>query len=97
MPLGIKSQSDIISEVEIELTPSARKQAEQLPIKIRIRVHNLIQRLESWPSVSGVKSLRHELKDAFRIRTGDYRVLFTVSGNTIVVFKIDHRRDVYKE
>jgi mRNA interferase RelE/StbE len=83
--------------VEIQLTPDAKQQADRLPIKIRIRVHDLIQRLESWPSVSGAKPLRHSLKGAFRMRTGDYRVLFTVSGNTIVVFRIDHRRDVYQE
>ena len=95
IPLGIKSQSGIFASVEIQLTPDAKRQALRLPTRIRIRVHDLIQRLESWPNVSGIKPLRHDLKGAFRIRTGDYRVLFTVSGDTIVVFRIDHRRDVY--
>lgn len=27
---------------------------------------------------------------------GDYRVLFDVSGDTLVILKIGHRRDIYK-
>jgi mRNA interferase RelE/StbE len=83
--------------MEVELTSDARQQALGLPIKIRVRVHELIRRLESWPNVSGVKRLRHKLKGAFRIRTGDYRVLFTVQNEIIVVFRIDNRKDVYED
>jgi len=95
--LALKVNPNIFISVEIQLPPDAKRQAGSLPMKLRVRVHDLIQRLESWPAVSGVKPLRHGLKGAFRIRTGDYRVLFKVSGNTIVVFRIDHRRDVYEE
>jgi mRNA interferase RelE/StbE len=65
---------------------------------IQKRVQGVFERLARWPDVSGAKPLRHELKGAFRIRTGDWRVLFRVeeSAKQIIVFRIAHRRDVYE-
>ena len=83
--------------MEVRLTPEAVQQEAQLPKRIRVRVYELVRRLESWPTVSGAKPLKHELKGAFRVRTGDYRLLFRVRGDVVVVFRIDNRRDVYKE
>ena len=38
--------------------------------------------------VSGAKALR--------LRVGDYRVIFTVEGDTLNVLKIGHRRDIFR-
>ncbi len=32
----------------------------------------------------------------YRLRVGDYRVLFEVVNNTIIVWRVRHRRDVYR-
>jgi mRNA interferase RelE/StbE len=32
----------------------------------------------------------------YRLRVGDYRVLFEIEGETIVVYRIRHRREVYR-
>jgi mRNA interferase RelE/StbE len=82
--------------VEVQLTPDAAKAAQRLPTALKSRVNDVIARLAHWPDVSGAKPLRHELKGAYRIRTGDWRVVFTVKGNVVVVFRIDNRRDVYE-
>jgi hypothetical protein len=42
------------------------------------RVYELIERLKNWPNVSGAKALRGKLAGKYRIRTGDYRILFHV-------------------
>jgi len=34
--------------------------------------------------------------DRYRLRVGDYRIMFTKEGNTIFVRKIDNRGQVYK-
>jgi mRNA interferase RelE/StbE len=81
---------------DVELTPEAAKSAQQLPTAIKSRVGDVIVRLAEWPNVSGAKPLRHELQGAYRIRTGDYRVVFTVKAGKIVIFRIDNRRDVYE-
>ena len=83
--------------MEVRLTPEAVQQEALLPKRIRVRIYELVRRLESWPNVSGVKPLKHELKGAFRVRTGDYRVVFKVQGEVVLVFRIENRKDVYKE
>lgn len=32
----------------------------------------------------------------YRFRVGDYRILFDVEGNSIVILHIQHRREVYR-
>ncbi|MFV1975864.1 MAG: type II toxin-antitoxin system RelE/ParE family toxin [Candidatus Scalindua sp.] len=32
----------------------------------------------------------------YRLRVGDYRVLFEVEGEVIVVYRIRHRKDIYR-
>jgi mRNA interferase RelE/StbE len=83
---------------EVRDTADARTQFEALPLVIRGRVLALYQRLTHWPDVSGTKPLRKNLQGAYRVRTGDYRVLFTVDqkAGRIVVFRIAHRREVYE-
>ena len=61
------------------------------------RVLKLVKRLEDWPSVSGVKRLTGHLAGTYRLRTGDYRLRFRVNGDTVVVEKIGHRKDIYED
>jgi mRNA-degrading endonuclease RelE of RelBE toxin-antitoxin system len=80
---------------QVELTPEAADDFRRLPTAIKARVRDVIVRLPEWPDVSGAKPLRHTLKGAFRIRTGDYRVVFIAKANIVRVIRIDNRRDVY--
>jgi len=42
------------------------------------------------------KPLVGDKKGCFRLRVGDYRIIYEISGNEIWVIKIGHRRDVYR-
>ena len=55
-----------------------------------------MDRLERWPDVSGARSLRGRWKGCYRVRTGDYRVVFEVEGDTITILRVSHRKDVYE-
>jgi mRNA-degrading endonuclease RelE of RelBE toxin-antitoxin system len=94
----------------VVLTELARKEFDALPVVIRIRVQSVLQRLADWPAVSGAKPLRGELAGNYRIRTGNYRIVFDVTSHagiskrrggqaseevTIRVWKIGHRGGVY--
>jgi mRNA interferase RelE/StbE len=83
--------------VEIFVSAEAHEKFEKLPRAIKVRVAEVYERLRKWPAVSGAKPLRHDLKNHFRIRTGDWRVVFTVRGDTVRVVDIDHRKDVYED
>jgi mRNA-degrading endonuclease RelE of RelBE toxin-antitoxin system len=83
--------------MNVELTAEAVSQLGKLPSAIVGRVDAVVSRLRDWPSVSGVKRLTGDLKGSFRIRTGDYRVVFRVDGPRIVIWRIANRRDVYED
>ena len=52
------------------------------------------ERLATQPEAYG-KPLRRTLKGYWKLRVGDYRVVFKVSSNTIFIFGIIHRKEVY--
>jgi len=83
---------------QVRITAEARNQFAALPITIQARVQRILAELAAWPHVSGVKPIRGALKGAYRKRTGDWRVLFTVDGDAdqVLVFRIANRRDVYE-
>ncbi len=87
--------------VEVQITPEAASQIEDLPYDIQDRVAVIVVRLAAWPDVSGAKPLRGDLKGQYRIRTGDYRVQFSVgrSGRKVIVVvrKVGHRDGFYDE
>jgi mRNA-degrading endonuclease RelE of RelBE toxin-antitoxin system len=78
------------------LTDDAELEFLSLGVVIKTRVREVFERLQKWPTVSGVKHLRYEWLGYSRIRTGKYRVVFMVEGETVIVVKIDDRKDVYK-
>ncbi len=53
------------------------------------------ERLMTEPEMYG-KKLQRTLKDYWKLRVGQYRVVFKVTGSNIKVFAIIHRRDVYQ-
>jgi len=83
--------------MRVTLADTARAQLDRLPRTMRARVLAVLHRLEAWPNVSGVKPLRGSLAGRYRIRTGDYRVQFYVTAETIVVERIGHRDGFYEE
>jgi len=78
-------------------TMAATIELEAVPLLIRHRIIGVFERLAKWPVVSGAKPLRGELHGSYRIRTGDYRVVFSVSpdGGTVTVWNIGNRGTVY--
>jgi mRNA-degrading endonuclease RelE of RelBE toxin-antitoxin system len=83
---------------EVLVTSDARSAFLSLPMGIQKRVQGVFERLAGWPDVSGAKPLRHELKGAYRVRTGDWRVLIRINepAKQVIVFRIAHRREVYE-
>jgi mRNA-degrading endonuclease RelE of RelBE toxin-antitoxin system len=82
---------------EVTITPTAAVQLESLPRPIQGRMLGLLERLRKWPEVSGAKPLTGNLAGRFRLRTGDYRLRFHISGEVVMVDKIGHRDRFYKD
>ena len=81
----------------VEFSTAAARQLRKLAAVERKRVLAAIRALESEPRPPGTTKLVGE-QTAWRIRVGDYRVIYDVFDNSllVVVVRAAHRRDVYK-
>jgi mRNA interferase RelE/StbE len=98
-PIDFQVNSVTVPAMPATVLISAQAQDEfaTLPRPIQARVTAVFERLAGWPEVSGAKPSRGPLAGSFRIRTGDYRVIFRPSadGATVMVWKIGYRGGVY--
>ena len=53
------------------------------------------ERLATHPEIYG-KPLQRNLKGYWKLRVGDYRIVFRVSNTTIFILGIIHRKEVYR-
>jgi len=81
----------------IQIKASALKALGKLPRADRARLRNRIEALASEPQPPGAVKLSGR-EDFWRIRAGDYRVVYAVLKRALVVLvvRIGHRRDVYR-
>ena len=86
-----------MARYEIEISRTAERQLRRLPRADQVRVARAMLALADHPFPRGTRKLAG-YDDVFRVRTGRYRILYSVSGRTlvIVVLKVGHRRDVYR-
>ena len=89
---------------EILLTASAEREIRKLPSSVQDDIFEKIKGLEENPRPHGYKRLTNfdvpniKLKPPYRVRVGDYRVIFAIQDViiTITVVKIAHRKEVYE-
>lgn len=77
--------------MEIQYSKQAIKFLKKQDITTRKRIVNAINSLPS----GDVKKLKGE--SGYRLRIGDYRVIFDKLGNVLYIEKIDNRGQVYKK
>ena len=85
-----------MARYSIEISRTAEEQLKKLEPDDQLRVAKAIIALAADPHPQGSRKLTG-YEDVFRIRVGQYRVLYSVSGKKliIIVLKIGHRKDVY--
>jgi mRNA interferase RelE/StbE len=86
-----------VAKYVVETKPSARRELENLSGSLIARLVPKIEGLAANPRPSGCRKLRG-YKDLWRIRVGDYRVVYIIDDDrkTVSVTRIAHRRDVYE-
>ena len=64
--------------------------------KLKIRIKTAIEhRLAIEPQRYG-KPLRKTLRGYWKLRVGDYRIVFKIVGNEVLILGIIHRKKVYE-
>ncbi len=84
-----------MASYKLLIKPSAAKELEAVPKKDRQRIVTKIRNLSVEPRPSGCERLSGH--DLYRVRQGNYRVLYTVQDAelVVVIVMIGHRREVY--
>jgi mRNA interferase RelE/StbE len=87
-----------VGRFRLLIKASAAKELEAVDGKrVRQRLVEAITSLADEPRPRGVEKLSGT-KDRFRIRVGDYRVVYAIEDQVLTVFvvKVGHRREVYR-
>ena len=77
----------------VEFKPKAEKDLDELTPELRRRIIGKLERLQD-NLTSDVKRLTNFTPE-FRLRVGDYRVLFEVAGQRVVIYRVRHRSEAY--
>jgi len=81
---------------KIEIISAARKDLDDLEKRIFLQIKEKMLSLADNPRPHG--SLKLTGEGGYRLRTGDYRILYRIDDKikTVYIYRIKHRREVYR-
>ncbi len=81
---------------KLKILPHAQKDIGHLQNKIFNNIKDKIINLANDPRPNGAIKLTNE--DGYRIRIGDYRVLYRIEDKSkeIFIYRVKHRREAYR-
>jgi mRNA interferase RelE/StbE len=85
-----------MASYKLTIKKSAEKELKDIPQKDANRIVRSIQSLASEPRPAGSKKLLAQTY--YRIRQGDYRIIYFIndSNRVVDIIKIGHRREIYR-
>ena len=81
--------------MKISIRKSAIKDLKRIDCKSKEKIHAGISELNNFPNIPNVKKLTN-FEPAYRLRVGDYRILFDIFESTIQIGRVLHRKDSYR-
>jgi mRNA interferase RelE/StbE len=79
---------------DFEFKPRALKDLKDLNPENRRRMFEKIESMRD--NLTGDVKRLTNFTPEYRLRVGDYRVLFEVEGHKIVIYRVVHRREAYR-
>ena len=80
---------------DITFTSSALRDVKNLEKQTREIIKKVIVLLSENPLVGDIKKLKTPFV-GYRLRKGDYRIIFEIEKKEIIISSIKHRKDAYK-
>lgn len=82
---------------DVQFAASAAKELDELDRPLRLRIQGAVELLAADPRPPGAKMLKGGERGRWRVRVGDYRVIYLVEDGALVVLvvRVAHRREVY--
>ena len=83
---------------QIIVKTSARKELKKLPVSVATSIAVKIDGLAKNPRPEGCKKLVNNKEELWRIRVGDYRILYAIDDSIRIVdiHHVGNRREIYK-
>lgn len=83
---------------QIQIDPAAVREMKKLEGRRRQEIADVINALADDPRPSGAIKLQGSAS-SYRIRVGDHRVLYRITDREllILILRVRHRRDAYRE
>jgi mRNA interferase RelE/StbE len=80
----------------VNFAPCAERQFRKLPLNVKKLLKTDIDGLETNPRPSGVKKISGA-KNRYRIRVGDFRIIYNIYDNELLVLilQVVNRKDAY--
>jgi len=87
-----------LASYRVEFERAAKRALDRLPEPARLRVFNRIVALEGEPRPASAEMLS-AADGLFRIRVGDYRVIYAIEDDRllVLVLRVAHRREAYRK
>ena len=61
-----------------------------------MRIRKTIETKLAYAPQNFGEPLRRSLKGYWKLRVGDWRVIYKVEGKSVVILRIGHRREIYE-
>lgn len=79
------------------LRPSAEKDFSRLDSEVQSRVVKKLEFFISSPNpIDFAETLTHRETGQYRFRVGNYRIIFDLEDDVLIILTIRHRREVYR-
>lgn len=81
---------------EVEIKESAEQQIKELDKSKREEIISQMEKLEDYPEKYG-KPLRGRLNGLWQLRSGKYRIWYTVEDAKVIVRAVKHKEDAKRD
>ncbi|WNL12650.1 type II toxin-antitoxin system RelE family toxin [Aliarcobacter cryaerophilus] len=80
--------------MKIVIRSSAIKDLKSIREPFKTKIEKKILELKKFPNLTNIKKLTN-FEPAYRYRIGDYRVLFDIEDDNLIIGRVLHRKESY--
>ena len=89
----------MVIPLRVEFTPGALRDLSKIGKPVAQRILDKIKWFSQNADISSPEPLSHGLKGKWKLRVGDWRVIYTLeeASSLMIILYVDHRSRVYKK
>jgi mRNA interferase RelE/StbE len=83
----------------VRLTPRFQRDLEDLPASAQRNILDAIKRLETDPfgPAPKIKKLKGKGVGQWRLEVWPFRVRYDIRGENVILYRVRHRKDIYRD